>query len=135
MTIHWSEANVEQFLATYEALETGPTALVERARRSLMNGMTPEYFEEKKARYNKLVRNALGFAAEPYCLHAFGRRPRTRFGLRLPAEARPEELAEHLKREDVVVSVRGDALRVSPHLYNDRGDVEALLEVLRQRYG
>lgn len=57
------------------------------------------------------------------------------FGLRLPAEARPEELAEHLKREDVVVSVRGDALRVSPHLYNDRRDVEALLEVLRQRYG
>ncbi len=57
------------------------------------------------------------------------------FGLRLPADARPDELAEELKREDVVVSVRGDALRVSPHLYNDRRDVEALLEVLRQRYG
>lgn len=57
------------------------------------------------------------------------------FGLRLPAEARPDELAETLKREDVVVSVRGDALRVSPHLYNDRRDVEALLDVLRQRYG
>ena len=57
------------------------------------------------------------------------------FGLRLPEEARPEELAAHLKREDVVVSVRGDALRVSPHLYNDADDVEALLAVLRQRYG
>lgn len=57
------------------------------------------------------------------------------FGLRLPAGARPEELAGHLRREDVVVSVRGDALRVSPHLYNDRGDVEALLEVLRRLYG
>lgn len=57
------------------------------------------------------------------------------FGLRLPAGARPDELAGHLEREGVVVSVRGDALRVSPHLYNDRGDVEALLGVLRRLYG
>lgn len=57
------------------------------------------------------------------------------FGLRLPAGARPGELAGHLQREDVAVSVRGEAIRISPHLYNDRGDVEALLGVLRQRYG
>lgn len=57
------------------------------------------------------------------------------FGLRLPEEARPAALAEELKDEGVVVSVRGDALRVSPHLYNDERDVEALLGVLRRRYG
>lgn len=57
------------------------------------------------------------------------------FGLRLPTGARSERLARELEREDVVVSVRGDAVRVSPHLYNDEGDVEALLDVLRRRAG
>jgi selenocysteine lyase/cysteine desulfurase len=30
------------------------------------------------------------------------------------------------------VSVRGDAVRVSPHVYNDAADMAALLEVLRE---
>lgn len=85
--VHWTEANVEEFLAVYGRVADVSRSQVERARRSLARGMTREYFEEKKARYNKLVRDALGVAAEPYCIHAVGRRPRTRFGLRLPADA------------------------------------------------
>jgi len=39
-------------------------------------------------------------------------------------------LDEALERARVAVSVRGSAVRVSPHLYNDAGDVEALRKVL-----
>jgi selenocysteine lyase/cysteine desulfurase len=31
----------------------------------------------------------------------------------------------------VHVSVRGDAVRVSPHVYNDEADIDRLVEVLR----
>jgi CRISPR-associated protein (TIGR02584 family) len=85
--VHWIEANVEEFLEIYGKVAGASAPQVERARGSLAKGMTREYFEEKKARYNKLVRDALGVAAEPYCIRAIGRRPRTRFGLRLPADA------------------------------------------------
>ena len=40
------------------------------------------------------------------------------------------ELHERLANESIVVSQRGDALRVSPHLYNAWDDIERLLDVL-----
>lgn len=85
--VHWTEANVEEFISLYDKVAESSKSQVERTRKSLAKGMSREYFEEKKARYNKLVRDALGIAAEPYCIHAVGRRPRTHFGLRLPADA------------------------------------------------
>lgn len=57
------------------------------------------------------------------------------FGLRLEDGTAPEELREALARRDVEVSVRGTSLRVSPHVYNDGDDVEALLRALRQVAG
>jgi selenocysteine lyase/cysteine desulfurase len=51
-------------------------------------------------------------------------------GLRVPA-GMPPGLPERLAREQIHVSLRGDSLRVTPHLYNRRADVERLLEVLR----
>ncbi|MBA2443608.1 MAG: aminotransferase class V-fold PLP-dependent enzyme [Rubrobacter sp.] len=50
-------------------------------------------------------------------------------GLRLGPEA-PEDLALRLASENVFVSVRGESVRVSPHLYNTREDVERLFEAL-----
>ncbi len=50
-------------------------------------------------------------------------------GLRWPTHL-PENLGELLKRENVSVSIRGDAIRVSPHLYNDTHDIDHLFEVL-----
>ena len=44
----------------------------------------------------------------------------------LPAGS-PERLAE----ARVFVSVRGDSIRVAPHLYNDERDVERFVKVLR----
>lgn len=44
----------------------------------------------------------------------------------------PERLRQALKRRSVVVSQRGDALRISPHLYNDSGDLAYLREALEE---
>jgi selenocysteine lyase/cysteine desulfurase len=50
-------------------------------------------------------------------------------GLRFP-HGPPPGLPERLAREQVHVSLRGDSLRVTPHLYNDEADVDRLLGVL-----
>jgi selenocysteine lyase/cysteine desulfurase len=51
-------------------------------------------------------------------------------GLRLPPGA-PADLLSRLAAADVHVSLRGDRLRVTPHLYNDEADVDRLIEALR----
>lgn len=40
------------------------------------------------------------------------------------------EMYERLTEAEVIVSLRGEVIRVSPHFYNTEGDVEALLEAL-----
>jgi selenocysteine lyase/cysteine desulfurase len=50
-------------------------------------------------------------------------------GLRRPGGYAPD-VASRLAARGVFVSVRGDNLRVSPHLYNSAADVERLLEAL-----
>jgi selenocysteine lyase/cysteine desulfurase len=66
---------------------------------------------------------ALGVdAGEPGSAHLFG--------LRLPAGHAPERVRAHLEAAAVHVSVRGSVVRVSPHVYNDSGDVAALLDGL-----
>jgi selenocysteine lyase/cysteine desulfurase len=57
------------------------------------------------------------------------RRARHMVGLKL-GSAVPEDLAARLARERVFVSVRGESVRVSPHLYNTAEDVGRLFEVL-----
>jgi len=52
------------------------------------------------------------------------------FGIRTAGRAPVEVLHEALQREQVVVSVRGDAVRVSPHVYNDAADMRALADAL-----
>ncbi|MCE2456054.1 MAG: aminotransferase class V-fold PLP-dependent enzyme [Gemmatimonadetes bacterium] len=53
------------------------------------------------------------------------------FGLRMPAKVDLVELQAELARRRIHVSLRGSALRVSVHVYNDRSDLEALKEVLK----
>ncbi len=70
--------------------------------------------------------------AEPLGLHAVPRARRAGhyLGLR-SATPFPAGLVERLAAEQIYVSVRGQALRVTPHLYNTPGDGERLVSVLR----
>jgi selenocysteine lyase/cysteine desulfurase len=67
---------------------------------------------------------ALGYTAVPDALRA----PHY-LGLRRPGGV-PRTLGEHLAARGVFVSLRGPALRVTPHLYNDREDVDRFLDAL-----
>ena len=53
------------------------------------------------------------------------------FGLRLPEGVEAARLQALLRERCVHVSVRGDAVRVSPNVYSEPADVEALMDALR----
>jgi len=59
------------------------------------------------------------------------RRARHMIGLMLGPDA-PDDLARWLTTHNVFVSVRGESVRVSPHLYNTEEDVDRLFEVLER---
>ena len=52
------------------------------------------------------------------------------FGIRLPKNIPINSLKQDLADQNIQVSVRGDAVRVSPHLYNDQEDMQKLAKVL-----
>ena len=51
-------------------------------------------------------------------------------GVRFPGGP-PPGLAEHFRTENVYVGIRGNALRVTPYLYNTEGDLARFAQVLR----
>lgn len=53
-------------------------------------------------------------------------------GVRLPGGSVPESLISKLKERQVFVSLRGDTLRIAPHVYNEAADAERLLAVLSE---
>jgi selenocysteine lyase/cysteine desulfurase len=67
----------------------------------------------------------LGLTTAPPNEHA-----RHLFGLRLGG-ADPQAIERAVGEANVFVSVRGDAIRISPHVYNDDEDVDRLLEALK----
>jgi len=54
------------------------------------------------------------------------------FGIRLPKHISITQVKQALVDHNIYVSVRGSAIRVSPHVYNDQADMEALTEVLKK---
>ncbi len=52
------------------------------------------------------------------------------FGVRLPAGADVQRLGRDFAARRVSVSLRGGAIRIAPHLYNDAGDLDALVDVV-----
>src|SRR5262249_40878655 len=60
-----------------------------------------------------------------------GERVNHMIGIRLP-NGIPAGLGERLAEAKIFVSVRGEAIRIAPHLYNDGIDVEKFFTVLRK---
>ncbi len=52
------------------------------------------------------------------------------FGLRAPAGTDITAIGDRLRQRQVHVSLRGSAIRVSPHVYNDQRDLDALVDAL-----
>ncbi len=52
------------------------------------------------------------------------------FGLRLPANVSVEKIKKALLKSKISVSFRGNAIRVSPHLYNSESDMMKLVRLL-----
>jgi selenocysteine lyase/cysteine desulfurase len=53
-------------------------------------------------------------------------------GVRLPKGVNVRRVQEQLAARNVYVSVRGDAVRISPNVYNDARDIEAFIDALRE---
>ena len=54
------------------------------------------------------------------------------FGVKLPQGLAPEACRAALARQQIHVSVRGSAVRVSPHVYNDEADLNRLVDALQE---
>ena len=79
----------------------------------------------------KLTRTAalkikdLGFETEDESWRA-----RHILGIRLPPSLKGQHLIKVLEKNRISVSLRGQSVRISPHIYNDMDDIHALLNVL-----
>jgi selenocysteine lyase/cysteine desulfurase len=69
-------------------------------------------------------------AESPFHLADPSERSAHLFGIRVSDPAALPRIQAELKRRRVFVSLRGTAIRVSPHLYNDAADLDALAEGL-----
>lgn len=84
----WTEADPDEFLAIYRVVAPSPEQ-VERVSRALADdgpNLPKDWFEQRTAKLNKLIGDALGLGAGPYLLRTSGRRPMSRTGLALPPE-------------------------------------------------
>jgi len=72
-----------------------------------------------QAKWESLGLDAAGDLASPHL-----------FGIRLPAGADIEAVKNSFAEHNVYVSLRGDAIRVSPHMYNSSEDLEAFTSAL-----
>lgn len=85
--LNWREVRSEELVQFCQWAMPHADRTCETLRRTLRAGMTKEYFEEKKARVNRALRQSLGPLASRFALKPFGSRPLTRIGLDLPRSA------------------------------------------------
>lgn len=73
----------------------------------------------------ELVKEAGGILAKPE------NRAHHLFGIYLPDGINKDKLRQELKARKIIVSFRGNALRVSPHVYNEASDIEQVADCLK----
>jgi hypothetical protein len=85
--IHHTEADFGEFLAEYRALTDELSGEYERATKALSTGQPDDlqhYFEQRTSKLKRELGKALSSAgARPYLIQSDGRRPRSRYALRL----------------------------------------------------
>ena len=54
------------------------------------------------------------------------------FGVQLPKSIDVKSFPDLLKAQKIIVSVRGNFVRVSPHVYNDETDMQALVTAVKK---
>ena len=80
--ISWRDtAAGTEYLDIYRSIVGEDSHDYEAVVENFTDGMPREFFEEKKTRTNKWIKELIGPAAEPYLLVSSGSRPHTRFGL------------------------------------------------------
>lgn len=85
--VRWTDADIaDEFLREYRKVVGTMTHYYEKAVCLLAGGMTQEFFQEKKARVNRKLLEALRGASGPYLIKATGRRPTQKFGLLIMAD-------------------------------------------------
>ena len=118
--------------ARYDVGETSNFALMPMVRTGLEQLV--EWSVEEVAAYCGSLTDEIVKAAERLGYAVVNPRERSPHivGIRLRSDAQGSALSDALAVRNVQVSVRGDAVRVSPHVYNDRGDIEALVEAMEE---
>ncbi|MGM0579927.1 MAG: aminotransferase class V-fold PLP-dependent enzyme [Bacteroidota bacterium] len=56
------------------------------------------------------------------------------YGIFLPENVVLSNLMQDLQNKNIHISARGNSIRVSPHVYNDANDINALIEVLDRHF-
>jgi CRISPR-associated protein (TIGR02584 family) len=83
--VGWRDKDIaDEFLQEYKNVIGHMAHGYEEAANNLADGMSKEFFDEKKSRVNRLLRETLGLGAAPYLIHPSGKRPSQRFGLSIP---------------------------------------------------
>lgn len=93
-----------------------------------INKWTPENIQEHCAKISKKPIDQLREAG--FWIEDESYRGNHLFGMRLPKNADIEKIKLQLQRNKISVSVRGNAIRVSPHLYNSESDLMKLVKAL-----
>ena len=89
--------------------------------------------EEVQAYCRELSAPAVAQLAEMGCkVEAEAHRAGHLFGVRLPKQMDQTKLQQLFAAHQVFVSLRGNAIRVSPHVYNDEGDMHKFLQCFEQ---
>ncbi|MFN5169725.1 MAG: aminotransferase class V-fold PLP-dependent enzyme [Cyclobacteriaceae bacterium] len=78
----------------------------------------------------KISREALAMLREAGCWIEEEYRGNHLLGVRLPDDISLEKVKAALKKNKISVSVRGDSIRVSPHLYNTSDDMKLLARTI-----
>lgn len=110
----------------YSPFVLGPMA--EAAQRQVLEWSVPAIQESLAALTGEIAQGAASFGAVTL---APAQRVGHMVGIRL-RNGLPDGIAATLAAANIHVSVRGDSIRVAPHLYNDARDVGRFLDVLRR---